>query len=180
LRWRLLTLAVVASLLSQRCLAATNFTAPSVLTAVALADGSSIAVDASVDKCIAYTLTIAGAAHTISNPTGLRPGQCLNFFITEGGSGGFLPSWDTEYIFPYGPASINAAAAAVSVVSCESVSTTVIYCIGPPLATVVNNFFNTTATSAGIPSSNTLRAQNAGMLSVLNNSFRLQLLKSLH
>ncbi len=68
---------------------------------VALTDGASVAVDASLSNNFTWTLT---GSHTLANPTNLTAGMVLNFTIDMDATGGWTPSFGSAYKFPGGTA----------------------------------------------------------------------------
>jgi hypothetical protein len=68
---------------------------------VALSDGATISVDASLGNDFRLTL---GGNHTMGKPSNPANGQQIVFHITQGAGGGFALSWDTAaYEFPAVP-----------------------------------------------------------------------------
>ena len=62
---------------------------------VALTDGTTVAVDASLGNTFRLTLTATG--HTMGNPSNSTDGQMILFEITSGGA--FTFSWGTNYVW---------------------------------------------------------------------------------
>jgi hypothetical protein len=74
---------------------ARKFSTPLVVQPVALTDGTSIAVDASLSSHFRLTLTATG--HTVANPSNLTDGEKILFEITSGGA--FTLAWGTKYVW---------------------------------------------------------------------------------
>ena len=116
-----------ASNISSGSLAAARQSAPA---QNALTDASTITVPALTGLGAQDTVTLAGN-HQFANPASIAAAnQVLNFIVTENGTGGFTPTWGTDYNFPGGTPVFNTAANAVNIVSCKSTSTSVLQCVG--------------------------------------------------
>lgn len=76
-----------------------TFTKNQRVTSVALTDGATVAVDASMSNN--YRL-ILGGNRTLANPTNLSDGMVLNFKIKQDGTGSRTLAYDTKYKFPGG------------------------------------------------------------------------------
>jgi hypothetical protein len=64
---------------------------------VTLTDGNTVTVPAAGSTL--YRITLTGASHLIQCPTNLVAGQYPTFDITQGGSGGYQPVWDSCFGF---------------------------------------------------------------------------------
>ncbi len=73
------------------------------VTPVALTDGGSIAVDASLSNT--FTVTITGDTHSLANPTNVIAGQTFQFAILQDGTGhtGFSTGSNYKYVGAIGP-----------------------------------------------------------------------------
>jgi hypothetical protein len=83
---------------------------------VALTDGATISVDASLSNNFSVTL---GGNRTLANPTNLTSGMVLNFFIDQDATGSRTLSFGSAYKFPGGAApALSTAANAKDLLSC--------------------------------------------------------------
>ena len=88
---------------------------------VALTDGATISVDASVGNMFRVTL---GGNRTVGAPTNSQDGQTINFHISQDGTGNRTLAWNSAYKWPSGVApTLSTAANALDVVSCTYNST---------------------------------------------------------
>lgn len=100
---------------------------------VALTDGATISVDASVGNMFRVTL---GGNRTVGAPTNSQDGQTINFHISQDGSGNRTLTWNSIYKWPSGVSpTLSTAANALDVVSCTYNST-----LGYWVCTATRNF----------------------------------------
>ncbi|MGC8711059.1 MAG: hypothetical protein ACP5RH_01580 [Leptodesmis sp.] len=93
-----------------------SYTKSQSVAPVALTDGPTIAVDASLSNV--FRVTLAGN-RTLANPTNLSDGQTLVFMIKQDATGGRTLSYGTAYDWPGGAApTLSTAANAIDVVTC--------------------------------------------------------------
>lgn len=104
-----------------------SFTKGQAVTPVALTPGANVAVDASLSNN--FTLT-AGQNFQLDNPTNLKAGQTLNFWITQDGTGTRVITLDTQYQAPGGASTIvlSTAAGTKDLLTCVSDSTSTLTC----------------------------------------------------
>jgi hypothetical protein len=81
---------------------------------VALTDGATIAVDASLSNN--FRVTLAGN-RTLANPTNLTDGMVLNFRIKQDGTGSRTLAYGSKYKFPSGAPTLSTSASAVDLIS---------------------------------------------------------------
>jgi hypothetical protein len=92
------------------------FTKNQSVQTVALTDGATISVDASLSNNFSVTL---GGNRTLANPTNLTSGMVLNFFIDQDATGSRTLSFGSAYKFPGGAApALSTAANAKDLLSC--------------------------------------------------------------
>lgn len=99
----------------------------------ALTDGTTITVPALTGAGALDTVTLGGS-HAFANPASMSGTQAqgLTFDVLENGTGGYTPTWGSEYIFASGTPIFNTAANALNIVSCVTVpSLTQLHCVGP-------------------------------------------------
>ncbi len=109
--------------------ASQSFTKGQAVTPVALTDGATPAVDASLGNDFTLTMVHTTSARTIQNPSNLKAGQTLNFFILQDGTGGATYAFGSQYKFSGATApTATAAASAKDVISCRSDTTTSMMC----------------------------------------------------
>jgi hypothetical protein len=98
------------------------------VTASALSDGSSIAVNAALSNT--FTLTLGASGHTLSNPTNALAGQWLSFVITGAGN---TMLFDTAYKDSAGNSfGVTLNASNTTTISCEVITTApLLTCYGP-------------------------------------------------
>lgn len=100
---------------------------------VALTDGATISVDASLGNMFRVTL---GGNRTMAAPTTPQDGQTINFHISQDGTGSRTLTWNSAYKWPSGVApTLSTAANALDVVSCTYNST-----LGYWVCTATRNF----------------------------------------
>lgn len=104
-----------------------SFTKGQATTPVALTPGANVSVDASLSNN--FTLT-ADQNFQLDNPTNLKAGQKLNFWITQDGTGSRILTLDTQYQAPSGASSLvlSTAPGAKDLLSCVSDSTSSLTC----------------------------------------------------
>lgn len=101
------------------------FTKAQRVATIALTDGATINVDASLSNVFSVTL---GGNRTISNPTNLGAGQTIIFKIKQDATGTRTLTWGSAYKFPNGTApTLSTGANKLDVVSCVSDGTN-LYC----------------------------------------------------
>jgi hypothetical protein len=91
------------------------FTKNQCVTPVALTDGATISVDASLSNNFYVTL---GGNRTLANPTNLTAGMVLNFQIDQDATGSRTLAFGNLYKFPGGTNTISTAASAKDFISC--------------------------------------------------------------
>src|SRR5574343_1611406 len=102
-----------------------TFTKAQRVATVALTDGATINVDASLSNVFNVTL---GGNRTFANPTNLGAGQTLIFKIRQDATGSRTITWGSAYKFPNGIApTLSTGANKLDVVSCVSDGTN-LYC----------------------------------------------------
>lgn len=74
-----------------------TFTGAQTVTAVALTDGATISVDASLSNNFTVTL---GGNRTLANPTNLRNGGVYTFVIVQDGTGSRTLSYGSKFKWP--------------------------------------------------------------------------------
>jgi hypothetical protein len=82
-----------------------GYVAPAV---VALADGSTISVDASAGNDFRVTI---GGNRSLANPRNAVDGQRITFQVRQGGAGGFRIAWGSQYNFGNAGAPVLSTAA---------------------------------------------------------------------
>jgi len=91
---------------------------------VALTDGATISVDASLGNMFRITLGVVSGTRTMSAPSSSADGQTINFHISQDGTGNRTLAWNSAYKWPSGVApTLSTAANALDVVSCTYNST---------------------------------------------------------
>lgn len=104
-----------------------TWTKSQAVTPVALTDGSSVAVDASLSN--SFTLTVTGNSHTLANPTNVKTGQAFQFSILQDGSGHTGFATDTNYKYAGGTAPTwSTAASKKDIISCWADTATTLNC----------------------------------------------------
>jgi hypothetical protein len=107
-----------------------SFGAGQAITPSALADATSLVVNAALSDNFTITLTTNGP-YTLANPSNLLAGQPLTFVITEDATGGrLIGTYGSEYAFPGGTPVLNTAANAVNLLSCFAKDSTHLQCLG--------------------------------------------------
>jgi hypothetical protein len=101
----------------------------------------------------------------------LVAGQELIFEITQNGTGGFTPLWDTNYKFPYTVTYNLTATTGVSIVSCVAITTTSLDCVsGGAQPTGANPTATAGATAVNGTSTNFMRADGAPAIAKCSSS----------
>jgi hypothetical protein len=108
--------ALVAADMSALLAAVNVFTKNQCVAPVALTDGATISVDASLSNNFTVTL---GGNRTLSNPSNLTAGMVLNFAITQDGTGARTLAYGTVFKFAGGAApTLSTTAGAKDLMSC--------------------------------------------------------------
>jgi hypothetical protein len=105
-----------------------SFTAGQAVTPVALTDASTIAVNAALSNNFTVTL---GGNRTLGNPSNLKAGQTLNFWVTQPSSGGpDTLAYGSDYQAPGGTATLvlSTGASAKDLLTCVSDTTSTLTC----------------------------------------------------
>lgn len=104
-----------------------SFTKGEAVTPTALTDAATIAVDASLSNNFTVTL---GGNRTLGNPTNLKAGQTLNFWISQDSSPPRTLAYDTEYQAAGGTSglALSTTSGAKDLLTCVSDTTTTLTC----------------------------------------------------
>ncbi len=98
-----------------------TFTGAQTVTAVALTDGATISVDASLSNN--FTITLAGN-RTLANPTNLRNGGVYTFVIVQDATGSRTLAYGSKFKWPAGTApTLSTAAGSVDFIVAQYYAT---------------------------------------------------------
>lgn len=93
---------------------------------VALTDGATVAIDASLGN--SFTLTLTATGHAMGAPSNLAAGATFIFKVKQAGAGGYTLTWNSAFKWPGGTAPVMTATANAMDVISGTTDGTSIYC----------------------------------------------------